>query len=331
MSRPDSAYVIESTWRRINQAWKRLRDAGFDIESHQQRDDGPWHRVAAQWFNSATLWKVFGLAQIVSEEAPLTVRRAMYRGIGSLFKDSDYYDSCQRIILQMRRAGLIPFEAITDPTRDRIQPATWADLEDYAQWAAKVYRKDPWQDQIERVEFFIKKEAMVGVVAPVTEKYAVSLIPIRGQCSETWCWSVAQDWNDRPHDYIHVYYIGDHDPAGFDIERSLRERISGYLDEDRKDWFSWVRLAVTQEDFDNDELLGFPVKRNPKQPNGPWARYLAEYGDRCVEADAISAPEIRERVKTAINDHIDQEAWDRTATAQEQEQAEIKEKLGIQG
>src|SRR5262249_23424180 len=160
-----------------------------------------------------------GLAEIISEEAPLTVRRAMYRGIGSLFKDSSDYDSCQRLILQMRRAGLVSFADITDLTRERIQPATWEDLDDYAQWAANAYRKDPWQDQSDRVEFFIEKEAMVGVVAPVTRRYAVSLIPIRGQCSETWCWSVAQDWNQSI-DHIHVYYLGDHDPAGFDIERS---------------------------------------------------------------------------------------------------------------
>jgi hypothetical protein len=63
-------------------------------------------------------------------------------------------------------------------------------------------------------------------------------------------------------------------------------------DDEHKDWFSWERLAVTREDFENGELLGFPVKRNPKQPNGSWARYLAEYGDQCVEAGAISANEL---------------------------------------
>jgi hypothetical protein len=77
MSRPDSNYVIESAYRRIQEAWKRLREAGFDTPNHEHRDDGPWKRKAAEWFNSSTLWKVFGLAEIISEEAPLTVRRAM--------------------------------------------------------------------------------------------------------------------------------------------------------------------------------------------------------------------------------------------------------------
>lgn len=152
MSRPDSNYVVASTQRRIAEAWRLLRDAGFDTPNHERRDDGPWQRLAAQWFNSSTLWKVFGLAEIVSEEAPLTVRRAMYRGIASLFKDSGDYDACQRLILNMRRAGLIPFKDITDLTRERIEPATFADVEEYARWAADFYRKDPWQNQADRVE-----------------------------------------------------------------------------------------------------------------------------------------------------------------------------------
>jgi hypothetical protein len=330
MSRPDSAFVIASAQRRIAAAWRQLREAGFDAHNHERWDDGPWQRKAAQWFNSSTLWKVFGLAEIISEEAPLTVRRAMYRGIGSLFQDSDDYDSCQRLILQMRRAGLAPMSSITDPTRERIVPATWKDMAEYAEWAADVYRKDPWQDQLDRVEVFIEKQAMEGVVRPITDKYVVSLIPIRGQCSETWCWSVAQDWNERPpHDFVHVYYIGDHDPSGFSIERSLRNRIVSYLDEDKKNCFSWERLAVTREDFDNEKLLGFPVKRNDRQPNGPWKKYLDEFGDRCVEADAISANEIRRRVEEAILDHIDEDKWNRTLEVEKEEQAKIKRKLGF--
>jgi hypothetical protein len=282
---------------------------------------------AIEWFNSATLWKVFGLAEIISREAPLTVRRAMYVGIGTLFKDSSDYDSAQRLILLMRRAGLVPFESITDPTRERVKPAMWLDPSDYAQWVAQVYKKDLWQDQNVVVEFFIEKQAMEGVVAPATRSLRVSLIPIRGQCSETWCWSVAQDWNEleKP---IYVYYIGYHDSFGLNIERSLRERITGYLDEERKDCFHWQRLAVTAADLANSALPGFPIKRDKHDliPTSSRA-YFEEFGDRCVEADAISPIEIRRRCEEAIQRHIDPAKWEKMLRVEEKEKVRIRSKL----
>jgi hypothetical protein len=228
------------------------------------------------------------------------------------------------MILQMRRAGLVPFESITDPTRERVMPAMWEDLADYADWVAQVYKKDLWQDQDVVVEFFIEKQAMEGVIAPVTRNLRVSLIPIRGQCSETWCWSVAQDWN-RLYKPVFVFYIGDHDSFGLLIERSLRERIQGYLDEGRKDCFQWQRLAVTAEDLRNLELPGFPVKRD-KHGSIPAASrvYFEEFGERCVEADAISPIEIRRRCEEAIKRHVDQAKWKTMLEIEAREKAEVR-------
>jgi hypothetical protein len=327
-----SNYAIKSAHRRIKEAWQQLKRAGFDIKNHERNNDWPWLLKAARWFNATTLWKVFRLAEIISAEQPLTVRRCMYVGIGTLFQDSSGYDSCQRLVLRMRRADLVPFEYITDPTRERIKPAMWRDLADYADWVAAVYQKDLWQNQDTVIEVFIEKEAMVGVVEPETDGLRVSLIPARGQCSETWCWSIAQDWNKLPRGVkVKVYYIGDHDPAGFSIEASMRARIEGYLDEDHKDRFAWVRLAVTHDDFRQRnvageyELLGFPVKA------GISAKirdaYIAQYGDRCVEADAISPIEIRHRVREAIQRHIDLVKWETMLEIEAREKIEVQNLL----
>jgi hypothetical protein len=224
----------------------------------------------------------------------------------------------------MRRAGLVPFEAVTDPTRERVMPAMWQGLADYADFVAEFYQKDLWQNQDVVVFFFIEKQAMEGVVAPVTRNLRVSLIPIRGQCSETWCWSVAQDWNelDKP---VIVYYIGDHDSFGLSIERSLRERIEGYLDEERKDCFQWERLAVTAADLRNLELPGFPIKRDKHGAIPTTSRaYFEEFGDRCVEADAISPIEIRRRCEEAIRRHIDSARWEAMLEIEAREKAEVR-------
>jgi hypothetical protein len=95
-----------------------------------------WRRASLS-FNSATLGQVFGLAQVLEREQPIPVRGAMYRGIPQLFKDSSdkYYECCGRLILKMRRLGLIPFYYIADNTRNRRIPSSWSGLADFAQKA----------------------------------------------------------------------------------------------------------------------------------------------------------------------------------------------------
>jgi hypothetical protein len=109
--------------------------------------------------------------------------------------------------------------------------------------------------------------------------------------------SLAELWEkiEKP---IHVYYLGDHDPSGLKIETDQRNTQEGF----GTSIVNWQRLVLTEEDFANSELVGFPVKKNPKN-RSYWQPYPDEYGDRCVEVDAIPAIEIRARVENVILSH----------------------------
>jgi hypothetical protein len=271
--------------------WNRdyFEDTGFDADK------------AANKFNKRTLLKVFGLAQILHKEQPLTVRSAFYRAVSAgLFPDTSdpHYNACGNIILKLRRLELIPWEFIVDSTRRRLKPSSWSGLADFAETVAHAYRKDLWERQPEYIEFFVEKDAMAGVIEPVTREFDVHLNVIRGQVSETQVHEIGEEWSriDKP---ITGYYMGDHDPSGLNIEKVLRGKLETYSGVS----FNWVRLGVTFDDFRNPELLGFPVKR--KGPRGAWEPYLQQYGDRCVEIDAIPASEIRDRVRSAIMVHVD--------------------------
>src|SRR6516164_10542275 len=80
--------------------------------------------------------------------------------------------------------------------------------------------------------------------------------------------------------------------------------------------YCWTRLAVTAADFGDPNVIGFPVRRVEKQPNGLWKRYLDTYGDRSVEVDALPAPELRERVADAIKLHLDPMEYQRLQTVE---------------
>jgi len=166
---------------------------------------------------------------------------------------------------------------------------------------------------------------MASVIEPITDRYDVTLNVIRGNCSKTFVYRVAEIWHriEKP---ITAYYLGDHDPSGLKIEQDLRHRLAGFGAEVTR----WERLAVTPEDFSNSDLIGFPVKKNPKSPEA-WRPYLLEFGDRCVEVDAIPAADIRDRVEDAILSHVDQHEWKTLQLIEAEEKKNLLSKIRTLG
>ena len=260
-----------------------------------------YQEIAEAGFNRATLGAAFVLAQLALKCQPITVRGLMYRAqAAGLFPSTllRYYQQTARVVLKLRRSGLVPYRWIVDSTRRRLKPSSWSGLGDFAEDAARSYRLDFWSRQADYIEFFCEKDAMSAVIEPVTNEFDIHLNVIRGQVSETFVWNIAEEWKEieKP---IYAYYLGDHDPSGLKIEASLKSKLSHFSEKD----FEWERLAITPQDFASG-LLGFPVKRS-----GSWRNYLAQYGDRCVEVDAVPPDEIRERVRQAIEHHIDYDEW----------------------
>jgi len=285
-------------------------------------------KIVKAGFNRATLASAFVLMQLAAQFQPINVRGLMYRAIGLLYPDSSdkSYNQTSHVVLKLRRAGIMPFSWIVDSTRRRLKPSTWTSLADFAQAVANAYRKDLWTNQKHHVEIFSEKDAMVGVVEPVTEALDVHCNIIRGQNSETSVYNTAEEWNQikKP---IYVYYIGDHDPDGFRIETSLKSRLAGYCDRP----FEWERLAISPSDFADQSLRGYPLKTTSKrgQPlaEASWKPYFDQYGDRCVEVDAVPPDVIRQRIRQAIESHIDTGKWKRLQRIEAQEREDWAEQI----
>ncbi len=214
--------------------------------------------IVAAGFNRACLAAAFVLTQLALQLQPITVRGLMYRAqAAGLYPSTSqkFYEQTARIVLKLRRAGIISYSWIVDSTRRRLKPSSWSGLNDFAETATRSYRKDLWARQRDYVEVFTEKDAMAAVIEPITYEYDVHLNVIRGQVSETFVWNVAEAWNEieKP---ICAYYLGDHDPSGLRIEASLKSKLYGFCNR----MFYWNRLAVTPQDFADLDLLGFPVK-----------------------------------------------------------------------
>ena len=262
----------------------------------------------AQEFNVTTLPVAIACCDIVLEEQPLTVRRVLYRcasqGIVAGTDDS-CYNQVQRLVLKLRRKSFLNYRWISDSTRSRDKDSSWSGLEDFSETARNAYRKDLWSRQAWHIEVFTEKDAMSGVLRPITREYDIHLNVIRGQVSESFAWNIADEWSriDQP---IQVLYFGDHDPSGLNIEASLKKRLLGFLPKEKREWVFFKRIGADEGDFRNSDLISIPVKKKDRAAR----EYLKAYGDRCVEVDAIDMNEIRRRLNEEIKEFIDMKEWE---------------------
>jgi hypothetical protein len=312
--------------RIIDETPRKLRRKGF--KPGLTRESYRWI-VRDGGFNRATYAVAFVLAELALRCHPINVRGLMYQGqVAGWFPSTGdkYKVQTERVMLKLRRAGLVPYDWIVDSTRHRRKPSSWSGLSDFADDVARGYRRNFWRDQPDYVEVFIEKEGRAGIIEPVTDEFDIYLTGIRGQISETKAWEIGEQWKqiDKP---IYVYYLGDHDPAGLSIEACLKSKLRHFAGKD----FHWQRLAITPFDLANTKLIGFPVKRKSDKgkslPESVWKPYIDQYGDRCVELDALDPEETRRRVRDAIEQHIDQYEWDAMQRTEKLERETLKETL----
>jgi hypothetical protein len=251
------------------------------------------------------------LFDIVQEMYPMSVRGVYYQAtVRSLVEKTEGgYDKVQHDLVLMRRAGYLPYGWITDNTRWQRKPRTFGSINEALEDTLRLYRKSLWADADCYVEIWLEKDALAGVILPVTVEYDVPLMVARGYASLSFLYEAAEYINelDVP---TFIYHLGDFDPSGVNagetIERSLRELAPDAA-------IIFKRLAVTPQQIARWNLPTRPTKRSDSRSKG--------FGDISVELDAIDPNTLRAIVRDAIERHLpaDQLAVLQVAEASERE------------
>lgn len=172
------------------------------------------------------------LVDIVQTMKPMTVRQVFYQAtvLGLVEKTEGGYDKVSDDLRIMRRSGRLPYGWLVDNTRWQRRPRTFLDIDQALEDTARFYRKSLWTDADSYVEIWLEKDALSGVVVPVTAAYDVPLMVARGYASLTFLHSAAQAIANCGVP-AYIYHLGDYDPSGQDaaraIEQSLREMAPG--------------------------------------------------------------------------------------------------------
>ena len=263
-------------------------------------------------------------AKILSVEHPMTVRQLFYRLVST-----DIIENCLRdyqrvtsVMTKAREDGRGSYAWIVDRSRASYSSRGWKNLADLGEVIEETlvgYRRDYWQDQPHYVEIWCEKDAVTGSIEEIREEYGLSVEAIRGFNSTSNVHAAATRLyqQQRAGKKITILYLGDWDPSGKDIERDLSRRLKRDLirlgsrlgnDIDGPDADIDVkRIAIFKEDITRFNLP--PLRVKDKDPRA--SQFKKRHGDEAVELDALPPTELRDRLRRAIDDLIDREAWDR--------------------
>lgn len=227
------------------------------------------------------------------------------------------YDKLGSIISAGRRAGLVDWDAIVDRTRNLVELSTWDSPSDIVVACSRQYRVDFWREQSSRPEVWIEKDALIGVVEGVCNRFRVPYFSCRGYTSDSEIWAAGQRLarHARGGHKPYVIHLGDHDPSGIDMSRDIGERLT---------MFARREIPVKRIALNMPQVLELNPPPNPaKVTDSRYETYRDEYGDESWELDALTPVYIANLIENEIQTLIDPAAWEDT----EAEENNARERL----
>lgn len=260
-------------------------------------------------------------------------RQSEYKRLGSIINDA-------------RLAGLIDWNYLQDRTRNLNRLPHWNSPAHVIESAALGYRRNLWEEQLNYVEVWIEKDALIGVIETVCEEFDVPYFSCRGYTSQSEMWGASQRLlaQARTGQAIHVIHLGDHDPSGKDMSRDIEDRLKDFLTYHLiRDFMAGKQLAdkgpAREKQAADLEASVFPklvqvhrialnmnqVEQYNPPPNpakitdSRATAYIMEFGAESWELDALDPDVLTDLIRANIVDRLDLELFNRKLEQQEAE------------
>lgn len=183
-------------------------------------------------------------------------------------------------IKHARLCGLLDWHQITDRGRPLYGPEHWNDPRHLIEEANEKYAIDKWEDQPLRIEVWIEKGALRGLIAPVCNELDLDHFSGGGFTSTTTVWEASErirDYQDKGQQCV-ILHLADHDPSGLDMTRDIEDRLLTFCvtPEVR-------RIALTRDQVEALQPAPNPVKmKDSRAPD-----YIRQHGYESWELDAL--------------------------------------------
>jgi len=253
----------------------------------------------------------------------LTLRQLHYQ-----FVARDLYENTQRnykklgdIIRNGRMAGLVDWDSIEDRTRGLYGKTTYGSPSEPISRLEYQYAEDLWRTQEVRLEVWIEKNALTGVISPATSRNRIDYFPTIGYPSISALKEAAtrlNNYNNPPSwkadgtvpQKVVILYLSDHDPEGMQMPEKVEETLATMGVEN----FEVKRIGLTL-----DQVREFnPPPSFAKETSARYTEYVQRYGtDQAWELDALQPAVIQALIQEQADHYRDDDLWE---VAQENEQ-----------
>lgn len=250
----------------------------------------------------------------------LTLRQLYYQFVARdlIPNRQQEYKRLGDIIADGRMAGLVDWEAIVDRTRNLRHLAHWDDPPEIVTAISEQFRIDKWNGQPHRVEVWIEKDALVGVIEGVCQSLDVPFFSCRGYTSLSEMWSAAQRMrrhikgktsrDGKPQSTV-ILHFGDHDPSGCDMTRDIGERLRMFL----------AGTEVRRLALNMDQVKQYnPPPNLVKLTDSRCRGYIEIHGHESWELDALEPTVLAGLIQGEIESLIEPDAWQEAEQVQQE-------------
>ena len=248
------------------------------------------------------------IVEVCEADHPVSVRYVFYRMTDPRLpepveKTEQGYKQVQKRVVEMRRAGRLPYRWISDATRVGWHVPTFRDPAEFVRAQAQAYRFDMWGDADTLVEVWCESRSIAGMIRDECQRLAVSLYPCGGFASTSYAWDAAQGYAD--YSAVQIVYVGDFDSAGVLIDVALGRELRTHTSTP----VTFERVAVNEA-----QIQQFDLPTKPRKATDKRCPELAQ----TVEAEAMPAPILRALVRDAVERHLMPDALNYAALMDEQ-------------
>lgn len=237
------------------------------------------------------------------------------------------YKELSRLLVEARRAGVIPYAWIEDRTRRaHVRGHGFSDPSEYVEMlkasAAVGYRRDVWEGQSEYVEVWVEKDALSGLFLDALGPYGLTLNVGKGFSSASEMYLVAKRLRaeaQRTGRTPIMLYFGDFDPSGEAMVHDLRDRL-------REDFACTLDLSKKALTLEQVEQYNLPPDLT-KKTDTRARRHIERYGDIAVELDALPPDVLRQMITAAVESVLDLNALRELREQEEREREALRKAL----
>jgi ParB/RepB/Spo0J family partition protein len=236
--------------------------------------------------------------------------------------DVPSYKDLSKLLVRARFSGLVPFDAIHDPTRPVSKWNIHRSAGDYIREQFSEFLGGYWRDllqsQPDHIEVIGEKNTLLPMLDPVCSDYTVPLTIGRGFCSIPPRKAIYDRWRASGKNRLVLVVLSDHDPDG----EMIADSFVGYMRDDfsiMPDQILAIRAGLTSGQCQRFDI---PTDVEAKATSANYKRFVRQFGRGACELEAVPPRRLQAMLREAIESVLDLDAF---RAEQEREQADAAE------